>query len=208
MIRRLAALTLLTAGCPTPPGATGAHDDLADEFAEIAAVEHSDRAELAALTVRSADLSARTAEVTRMWLAQTRDYERAQAAHQATLAIGARASAQYETAITEFQRAEQQYRLAALIVVLAAASSTICATSVRTSTFRSRLKAEGVDLRGVDIDHVWPKHLGGIDHPLNYQQLDSSLNRSLGAGVLDKFMTQPLLVVQGLAVSALASLSC
>ena len=79
---------------------------------------------------------------------------------------------------------------------------------MRTTTFRRRLKADGVDLRGVDIDHVWPRHLGGVDHPLNYQRLDSSLNRSLGASVLDKFMTQPLALVQGLAVSALASLSC
>ena len=208
MIRRLAALTLLTTGCPAPPVATGAYDYLADEFAEIAAVEHGDRAELAALTVRGAALSARTAEVTRMWHAQTRDYEQARAAHLATVAIGSDASTQYRAAITEFRRAEQQYRRAALVVVLAAASSSICATSVRTATFRSRLKADGVDLRGVDIDHVWPRHLGGVDHPLNYQQLDSSLNRSLGAGVLDKFMTQPLALVQGLAVSALASLSC
>ena len=124
------------------------------------------------------------------------------------MTTGGDASARYDAAIAEFRRAEQQYRRAALVVMLAAASSSICATSVRTATFRSRLKAEGVDLRGVDIDHVWPRHLGGVDHPLNYQRLDSSLNRSLGASVLDKFMTQPLALVQGLAVSALASLSC
>jgi hypothetical protein len=36
----------------------------------------------------------------------------------------------------------------------------------------------------------------------------SSLNRSLGAGVLEKFMAQPLALVLGLAASALSSLSC
>ncbi len=208
MTLRLAALIVLVAACPTPATVTGAHDQLADEFAEIAAVERRDRVELAALGERGAALSSRAAEVTRMWQAQERDYKRARAAHLATVTIGGDASAQYDAAIAEFRRAEQQYRRAALVVMLAAASSSICATSVRTATSRSRLKAEGVDLRGVDIDHVWPRHLGGVDHPLNYQRLDSSLNRSLGASVLDKFMTQPLALVQGLAVSALASLSC
>ena len=43
------------------------------------------------------------------------------------------------------------------------------------------MTAAGVNLVGKDIDHIIPKSLGGADHPSNYQVLDSSLNRSLGA---------------------------
>jgi len=71
-----------------------------------------------------------------------------------------------------------------------------------------RLRAEGISLDGLDVDHVWPWALGGADHPLNYQLLDSSLNRSLGAGVMDKIANEPLATLQGMVVSALVSLRC
>ncbi|MFO0710895.1 MAG: HNH endonuclease signature motif containing protein [Sandaracinus sp.] len=53
--------------------------------------------------------------------------------------------------------------------------------SVSTRTFRRRLEAQGRDLTGLDVDHIVPRSLGGPDHPLNYQLLDASTNRSLGA---------------------------
>ena len=70
------------------------------------------------------------------------------------------------------------------------------------------MRAEGTSLDGLDVDHVWPRALGGADHWLNYQLLDSSLNRSLGAGVLDKIANQPFATLQGFVVSALATLRC
>lgn len=40
-----------------------------------------------------------------------------------------------------------------------------------------------------DVDHIFPRSRGGIDHPLNYQPLERSLNRSLGNNVVDKFLS-------------------
>ena len=53
--------------------------------------------------------------------------------------------------------------------------------TVSRGTFRRRLEAQGMDLTGIDVDHIVPRSLGGLDHPLNYQLLDASTNRSLGA---------------------------
>lgn len=49
------------------------------------------------------------------------------------------------------------------------------------AAYRRKLGAIGVDLAGKDIDHIVPRSIGGFDGPANYQVLDSSLNRSLGA---------------------------
>jgi hypothetical protein len=65
-----------------------------------------------------------------------------------------------------------------------------------------------VPLDGLDVDHAWPRALGGVDHPLNCQLLDSSLNRSLGASVIRKLASQPLATLQGLVVPSLVSLQC
>lgn len=52
---------------------------------------------------------------------------------------------------------------------------------VSTASYRRQLEARGVDLDGKDIDHIVPRSIGGFDGPANYQVLDSSVNRSLGA---------------------------
>ena len=57
-----------------------------------------------------------------------------------------------------------------------------------------------------DVDHIFPRSRGGIDHPLNYQPLERSLNRSLGNNVVDKFLQAPVGFVTGMAVSALGVL--
>jgi hypothetical protein len=51
---------------------------------------------------------------------------------------------------------------------------------VSTAAHRRHLLAAGQDVEGMDVDHIVPKSLGGADHPLNYQLLDSSVNRSIG----------------------------
>jgi hypothetical protein len=53
-------------------------------------------------------------------------------------------------------------------------------TKVSTSQYRKTLKGLGVDLTGLDVDHVVPKSLGGADHPGNYILTSSHLNRSQG----------------------------
>lgn len=204
---RRAALALASA-CGPAPAESPELPELAAELAAIAEVEAHDEAELTVLLARGTLLSARARQIVQLWQAHQRSFDQARATYAASATIARGASAEYGTAIEDFRHAEQQYRRAALVVILAAASSGLCSTTASTRAFRARLRAEGVELDGQDIDHIWPKSLGGVDHPLNYQVLDSSLNRSLGAGVLEKFMTQPLAVVQGLAVSALSSLSC
>lgn len=207
--RYRATVTLVFAcGCASPEATPGDIDDVAEQFMAIERVEVNAEAEVAELTARSSALSRQAAQVVDLWRAQEQRFATARATYVTATATARIASADFATAAADFRRAEQQYRRAALVVVLAAASSGLCATAASTRTFRARLRASGVDLGGQDIDHIWPRSLGGVDHPLNYQVLDSNLNRSLGAGVLEKFMTQPLALVQGLAVSALSSLSC
>ncbi len=59
-----------------------------------------------------------------------------------------------------------------------------------------------------EVDHIWPKDLGGADHRWNYQVLPKDQNRSLGASVLPKLEEKPLEVALGLAVSVLSALIC
>lgn len=207
MIRHGAALValLLSCGPPTPfPGA----EDVARTLAEVARADAEDRAELAILQARATDLRISSEEVAVTWKTSERDFRQATEYYDSAIQDGQAASDRFAAAIDDFQRAERRYRLTALLVVAVAASGHLCASTVSTRNFRSRLRTEGIDLEGKDIDHIWPRSLGGIDHPLNYQVLDSHLNRSLGAGVVQKFMTQPLALVQGLAVSALSAIAC
>ena len=206
--RAIAPLLALASACSSPAPERVEADQLAAELAAVEEVEAQDHNEVAALLARSASLESRTRQAVERWQASQRDFEQARQTYAASSATARDASTGFEAAIADFQRAEQQYRYAALAVILVAASSQLCATTTSRQAFRARLRADGVDLGGQDIDHVWPKSLGGADHPLNYQVLDAHLNRSLGARVVDKFMAQPLAVVQGLAVSALTALAC
>lgn len=199
----LLALTLACGPSPSP-----AADAVADELAAIARTESEDRAEVGALHARATDLRLRADAVAAVWRASEQDFRQATDAYDAATEAGPAAIAGFQAAITDFQRAERRYRLTALLIAAVAASGHLCASTVSTRSFRAQLRADGIDLAGKDIDHIWPRSLGGIDHPLNYQVLDAHLNRSLGAGVVEKFLTQPLSLVQGLAVSALSALSC
>ena len=50
---------------------------------------------------------------------------------------------------------------------------------VTTKQMRKRLKRQGVELRGLDVDHIVPRAKGGADHPSNYRLLDLHVNRSM-----------------------------
>lgn len=197
----------LFCACAPPPPPPGVQD-VAQELARLAHAESQDERELAALGEQATDLRLRADRIATLWRLAKRDFEQATAQYDTAVDTGRRASEHFASAVEDFQRAEQRYRHTALLIIAVAASAQLCASTVRTRSFRTQLRAEGLDLTGQDIDHIWPRSLGGIDHPLNYQVLDAHLNRSLGAGIVQKFMTQPLALVQGLAVSALASLSC
>ncbi len=124
----------------------------------------------------------------------------------------ARATTAGVAAITAYTEAERQYRRVASTLVAAAmtemAGAHLCEGAMSTSEYRQMLRDQGVDLSERDIDHIWPHNQGGANHPLNYQPLPSSMNRSLGDRVAEKFAQQPLDVLRGLAVSALMRLHC
>lgn len=115
-------------------------------------------------------------------------------------------------ALDHLQETERNYRRLASIVVAAAVADVagwqLCEGAMSTQSYRASLRARGISLEGRDIDHVLPHSLGGANHPLNYQPLESSLNRSLGADILPKIATQPIALLQGLTVSALMRLQC
>lgn len=203
---RLLLLLALPFACD--PALSPGLDAAAREFAALARTESEDRAELAGLHEQATSIRLRADAVVAVWRASEQDYRQATDAYDTATAAGPAINARFGAAIADFRHAERRYRLTALLIAAVAASGHLCATTASTRSFRAQLRADGIDLSGKDIDHIWPRSLGGIDHPLNYQVLDSHLNRSLGAGVVQKFLTQPLALVQGLAVSALSALSC
>jgi len=71
-----------------------------------------------------------------------------------------------------------------------------------THSFRTELTEKGINLTGKDIDHIVPKNLGGIDHPLNYQVVDSSLNSSWQDGdLIQKTSINPTGMLGGILIS-------
>lgn len=124
-------------------------------------------------------------------------YQRAQTEYAKATAAYSRASAEFQAATSTWQEAKARWDLATQLILAAAAIDAynlskaagarevdledIDCGRVSTAKYRRTLRADGVDLDGLDVDHIVPRSLGGADHPSNYQLLNSSLNRSLGA---------------------------
>lgn len=109
---------------------------------------------------------------------------------------GAEATAAYDAAERKWKSAQESWVFYQRLVEIAAevdasnmnggragsrTDKPECSEGMSTQAFRALLASQGVDLTGKDIDHIVPKSLGGADHPWNYQVIDSSLNRSMGA---------------------------
>ncbi len=140
------------------------------------------------------------------------EYERAEAAYEDARATYQGASDLSLRARQNYEAAARNYKIIAGLLVLAASMDSmgndLCGGKMRTSAYRRELRAEGIDLEGRDVDHLWPRSLGGIDHPSNYEVIDSSLNRSLGNDVWRKLMHSPVGVIKGLVASAISHLAC
>lgn len=148
---------------------------------------------------RARRLSARWADIAAARRAETAAFETARDSFDETSQHAALAATSFEKAKAAFDAAERRWRLYEALVVVAAQIDasrldsfrrlnlgevrTLEASCERVSTSEMRriLTAAGMNLAGKDIDHLVPKSRGGADHPSNYQVLDSSLNRSLGA---------------------------
>jgi len=140
------------------------------------------------------------------------DYLRAEHLFGEAAAAWGRASEQARVASDDLSRAALQYRLTAMAVVMialtAGAAGGPCEGHMSTAAYRRQLRAQGVPLAGRDVDHVFPRALGGADTIDNYQLLPSSVNRSLGAGVSEKFLSMPLALLRGIVASGLDAMLC
>ena len=153
------------------------------------------------------DTAASAARLSAEWQDVALAYGDAATSYQAAARRYAEAQAHAENAEHEFNEASAQWRKAsteyrffqALMLVAAQVDAAnldsfrawrtsggeglprdFSCAPVSTATFRRLLIAQGVDLAGLDVDHIVPHSLGGADHPGNYQLLPSSVNRSIG----------------------------
>jgi hypothetical protein len=144
-------------------------------------------------------LGSRWADVSAAYARSAADFQTAGALLEDAKTRAAESANTFEDAAAQFQAATRRWRFYQALVVVAAQidasrldafrrvglseGQTAAASCERVSTadMRRILIAAGVNLVGMDIDHIVPRSLGGADHPSNYQVLDSSLNRSLGA---------------------------
>jgi hypothetical protein len=163
------------------------------------------------LRASASDLARQVRQIAKEWRTIAAEFDAATEAYERARAAADEARAGFDEARTQYQQATDRFRTATIIVIIAAASDALddlCGQRMSTQTFRARLRAEGRSLDGKDVDHAWPRALGGADHPLNYQLLDSSVNRSLGADPLAKLAYAPLATLRGLATSALGARRC
>lgn len=135
-----------------------------------------------------ARLSASWADVVNRYRYAERQYARTRGLYEEAIAEADYATEDAETARDNWRRANVQWQLYRAIVIAAVAMEagrhqgrSFSCDKVSTSAFRRLLIAQGRNLIGMDIDHIVPRSLGGADHPMNYQVLGSSQNRSLGA---------------------------
>lgn len=121
------------------------------------------------------------------------------------------ASENYLIAIESYRAASMMWSIYLSILTFAASYDYInfvCDTQISKESWRATVESGGHDLTGIDVDHIWPKSLGGADNSLNLQPMESGLNRSLGNGLGWKAVNQPLDLIQGMSVSFIASIFC
>ena len=212
MIRAVVIAIAMLAACDRASDNDESFQEAARTLDEVERVEQRDQQRISDLSATAALLRSQVRQLTDGWTRINAELGVATAAYERARVIGERARDEFNDASKKYAQAARAFRTVATIIIIAAVSDAlgnqICAETTSTHAFRKKLRAEGISLDGLDVDHVWPRALGGADHPLNYQLLDSSLNRSLGAGVMDKIANEPLATLQGLVVSAFVSLRC
>lgn len=172
---------------------------LEKRYAEDAARIDGVRVDLDRLTITQRQVLASYAAAKRSW-------DAASYVGQETTSQSMAADRDFQAAAADYAEAERNFRIATIAMATIAAGAIVCEGTLKTSQYRAQLKRQGIDLQGKDIDHIFPRSHGGIDHPLNYQVLDASLNRSLGNKMVAKLMQAPLGMIVGMATSALGVL--
>lgn len=185
------------------------HDD---RIEQLAAIESRDRAAVRDLAREAERLQQGARLVVARYREVERAYQRARSQHEAARIDYAQSAANFDNAERRFRDAtEQWHRVAAVVIALAAAQGVgqhLCNGMTSTRQFREQLRRLGIDPTGMDVDHVLPHSLGGANHPLNYNLIESSVNRSMGARILPKVVAMPTQLLQGVVVSALMRLQC
>jgi hypothetical protein len=145
----------------------------------------------------------KTSALTRSWTrvaarlsAADRDFEAAEVRYAAASRAPARDEAALAQAAAQAERAAERWLWAESLIATAATldarrmaarkpsargMNTACRGGMTTASYRALLTARGVSLRGMHIDHIVPRALGGADHPSNYQILRSAENQRFGA---------------------------
>ncbi|HKY34598.1 MAG TPA: HNH endonuclease [Polyangiaceae bacterium] len=191
MLPRLAigALTIVAA-CSNAP------EEQRLRRVEAAARQHHHEAETVFL--RSKHLSQSWSDIEQGFQAAAQDYEKAQGQLERAIQINGRAATTSAAAAESAATAATRWRIFQQLVTIAAAvdaanldaaraagvrgaSPANCSENMPTAAYRALLTARGIDLTGMDIDHIVPRSLGGADNPGNYRVLSASENRSLGA---------------------------
>ena len=134
-------------------------------------------------------------------------YQEAVANLEAARRSADQASASYQVAIAKFEEASRAYQEVLALVALAATwdmSASVCDSIQSTASYRRQFDVQP----GQCVDHVLPHAIGGVNQRWNYMVIDCSLNSSLGDKVLPKLATEPIPLLEGIAVSALARLRC
>lgn len=208
MRAQLAALGLLALGCRATPAA-------AEFEARVSTLERANTANDAAadtLELRAEQIQLAAAALIERWTDVEATMKRAAMHLEAAARDWGRASEAYARAKRDYERAERNWRVVAATLVVAsmseAGSMSLCDGQMNTAKMRRIWKRQGYDLKGIDADHIWPRSLGGANHPWNYQRMSSSLNRSLGNKLSWKLVNEPLKLLQGAATSAAIALAC
>jgi hypothetical protein len=212
MIRSIAVAVVMLAACRRESLDDDTFRKASAALDQLEAVEAADRERVMELNASAETIRHQVQQVTSEWTKIAGELDTAIATYERAQIVGNEAIDELKIARQTYEQAADRFRMVAMIVIIAAASESlgghICAQTTSTRTFRAHLRSEGRSLGGLDVDHVWPRALGGADHPLNYQLLDSSVNRGLGADAIAKFARWPLATLQGLAVSAVVALRC
>lgn len=204
-MRHRATIVLLLAPLATSPGCRRLAGD-----AELDRLERryaEDTARVEGVTLALDRLSITQRQVIATYIDAKRRWEASQSLYQEAASQQALATRVLQQAASDFEAAERNFKIAAIAMATLAAGSIVCRGKVSTRQYRDDLARAGMPMdRLEDVDHIFPRSRGGIDHPLNFQPLERSLNRSLGNKVVDKFMQAPVGFVTGMAVSALGAI--
>ena len=196
-MRRVFALGLvLMCAC----AGSGSLDSVSRQVAQAEEVNRQQASEAHAMMLNVTEMLGRFESVEAEYRTATANFELARG-------TADRASAAFADAEGKFQAARTAYQLMLAMVLIAATwdmSGSVCDSIQSTASYRREFGVE----QGMCVDHVFPHAAGGVNQAWNYMAIDCSLNSSLGAAVWSKLMAEPVPMLEGMAVSALARLRC